>query len=57
LPFEPLSRRISLVARRDVLGDMPGDMAARLRGLLSEMIVDPATQKLPWLAGQLRVLG
>jgi len=57
LPLEPLSRRISLVARRDVLGTMPADMAARLRSLLAEMIVVPATRKLPWLEGQLRILG
>ena len=57
LPLEPLSRRISLVARRDVLGDMPAEMAVRLRRLLGEVIVGPATRKLPWLEGQLRILG
>ncbi len=56
LPFEPLSRRISLTARREVLGDMPGDVAARLKPLLSEMIVAPAVRQMPWLAGSLRVL-
>jgi DNA-binding transcriptional LysR family regulator len=57
LPLDPISRRISLVARRDVLGDMPAEMAVRLRRLLAEVIVGPATRKLPWLEGQLHVLG
>lgn len=56
LPFAPLSRRISLSARRGVLREMPGDVAARLRGLLQEMVVTPAVNRLPWLEGDLRVL-
>lgn len=56
LPFAPLSRRISLCARRGVLGDMPRDMAARLRPLLAEMIVAPAVAQYPWLKDDLRVL-
>ncbi len=34
LPFDPLTRSISLTARRDVLQDMPCEVAARLRVLL-----------------------
>jgi len=56
LPFDPLSRSISLTARREVLQDMPQDVAARLRLLLQEMIVDPAVKALPWIAKDLRVL-
>ncbi len=56
LPFDPLTRSISLIARRDVLQDMPQDVAARLRLLLQEMIVDPAIKALPWIAKDLRVL-
>lgn len=56
LPFAPLSRTISLSARRGILGDMPADTAARLRHLLGELVVAPATERLPWLAGALRVL-
>ena len=56
LPFDPLTRSISLTARRDVLQDMPQDVAARLRLLLQEMIVDPATKALPWIAKDLKVL-
>lgn len=56
LPFDPLTRSISLTARRDVLQDMPQDVAARLRRLLQEMIVDPAIKALPWIARDLKVL-
>ncbi|MCK4713149.1 MAG: LysR family transcriptional regulator [Marinosulfonomonas sp.] len=56
LPFDPLTRSISLTARRDVLQDMPQDVAARLRLLLQEIIVDPAIKALPWIAKDLRVL-
>jgi DNA-binding transcriptional LysR family regulator len=34
LPFAPLSRTISLTARREVLQDMPARVAGRLRPLL-----------------------
>ncbi|WP_456389811.1 LysR family transcriptional regulator [Profundibacter sp.] len=56
LPFDPLTRSISLIARRDVLQDMPQDIAVRLRLLLQEIIVDPAIKALPWIAKNLRVL-
>lgn len=56
LPFDPLTRSISLTARRGVLQDMPQDVAARLRLLLQEIIVDPATKALPWIAKDLKVL-
>ena len=55
LPFEPLSRTISLTARRGVLGDMPAQMAARLRPVLKELIVDPTIERVPWLSGQMKV--
>ncbi|MFV2035307.1 MAG: LysR family transcriptional regulator, partial [Halocynthiibacter sp.] len=42
LPFTPLTRTISLYARRDVLGSMPADVAARLRPLIGELIVKRA---------------
>lgn len=56
LPLPPLVRTISLTARRGVLGTMPHSMAARLRGLLDELVVRPAIADLPWLDGRLRVL-
>ena len=56
LPIAPLTRRISLLARRDVLGEMPGEVAGRLRPLLDELIVEPSLERLPWLGGALRLL-
>ncbi|SMY09492.1 LysR family transcriptional regulator [Flavimaricola marinus] len=55
LPFAPLERTISLTARRDLLGAMPGQIAGQLRPLLSEMIVGPAVAALPWLKDELRL--
>lgn len=56
LPFGPLSRSISLTARPEVLGDMPADIAARLRPQLQSMVIDPAVQALPWLGGDMCLL-
>ena len=56
LPFAPLSRTISLNARKGVLREMPGQVAARLRPLVQELVVGPAVARMPWLAGELRVL-
>ena len=56
LPFEPFSRQITLTARREVLGALPGDVADRLKPLLSREIIEPCLRQLPWLAGKLRVL-
>lgn len=56
LPFTPLSRTISLSARRDVLGDMPGIIASRLRALLQERIVTLSVYRMPWLKEQLAVI-
>lgn len=56
LPGEPLTRAISLTARADVLGDMPGEIAARLQPILRDQIVTPAVTRLPWLEDQLRLV-
>ncbi|MEL7106769.1 MAG: LysR family transcriptional regulator [Pseudomonadota bacterium] len=56
LPVAPLSRRIQLTARAGVFQDLPGQVAGRLRGLLAEMIVAPARDRMPWLSDELRVL-
>ncbi|SEW22733.1 DNA-binding transcriptional regulator, LysR family [Cognatiyoonia koreensis] len=56
LPFAPLSRTISLIARRDVLGTMPAGIAERLRPQLQSMIVDPAVKALPWLKDDMQLL-
>ncbi len=57
LPFAPPPRAISLFARRGILGDMPADIAGRLRELLQRLVVGPQTERLPWLEGALRVRG
>ncbi len=56
LPLAPLSRTISLVARRGVLGAMPEQVAARLRAILAAQILGPALALCPWLAGDLQVI-
>ncbi|KJZ20568.1 LysR family transcriptional regulator [Loktanella sp. S4079] len=56
LPFPPLTRTISLTARRDILADMPTTIAARIKPLLKDKIVGPAVKRYPWLHDQLRVL-
>lgn len=56
LPFAPLSRTISLQARRGVLQDMPAQIAERLKELLQEFIVTPAERRMPWLKDSLRLL-
>ena len=56
LPFEPLSRSLSLSARAGVLRDMPSQIAQHLRLLTAAQVVEPALAQWPWLAGSLRVL-
>ena len=56
LPMAPLCRRITLTARTGALGDMPDRIAARLRPELEALVVRPAIEALPWLAGSMRVL-
>lgn len=56
LPFQPLSRTISLYARAGVLRDMPTKISDQLRPLVQEMVVAPATAHHPWLISDLRVL-
>ena len=56
LPGAPLSRTISLMARAGVLGDIPSRTAERVRRHLADLVVAPTVARLPWLAGQLRIL-
>ncbi len=55
LPLTPLSRQITLLARRGQLGEKPAEIAGRLRTLLSDMVQGPAIAAHPWLEGQLTV--
>lgn len=56
LPFGALTRRISLAARKDVLGDLPSELATQLRALLTNQVVVPMIRSTPWLGDSLRVL-
>ena len=56
LPFAPLTRRIALSAPRGVLGDMPSQIAARLRDLMQDMIVAPVLADHPWMKDGLKVI-
>ena len=49
LPFENLSRQISLFARKDTLDRMPGDLATRLTTLIEDMLIKPTIASHPWL--------
>ncbi|WP_417248047.1 LysR family transcriptional regulator [Celeribacter sp.] len=57
MPVAPLERRLSLFARRDEMGEIADDIAARLRRLIGDNIVTPARADWPWLGDRLSVLG
>ena len=56
LPFTPFSRTISLFAAADWADRVPRDVAQTMRRLVQSQMIDPAISRLPWLAGQLRVI-
>jgi DNA-binding transcriptional LysR family regulator len=56
LPFPPLERTLSLSARAGILHGVPGQIAARLKPLITEVVIAPALAAYPWLAHGLRVL-
>ncbi len=56
LPFPALERTLSLSARRGILHDVPGQIAARLKPLIAEVVIAPALAAAPWLSPALRVL-
>ena len=56
VPFAPLSRSISLVAREGVFRDMPERVAGRLRGLLDSLVVSPGLARMPWARDSLKLL-
>jgi len=57
VPFDGLSRRISLFARRDTLDKMPQDIATRMVPLINDMLVTKAVSRFPWLKSGFRTLG
>ncbi|SDO41128.1 DNA-binding transcriptional regulator, LysR family [Lutimaribacter pacificus] len=50
LPFAPLSRTITLTARKGILQDMPARVASELKPLLQEVVIDPAVAAYPFVA-------
>ena len=56
LPFPALERTLSLSARAGILQDVPGQIAARLKPLVAEVVIAPALVACPWMAPALRVL-
>ena len=56
LPLPKLSRTITLMAHRDVLGSIPTEAAGHLRDLLAEVIVDPIIEERPWMKDVLSIL-
>jgi DNA-binding transcriptional LysR family regulator len=56
LPFEPLTRTISLTARKEILGEMPAQVAATLRPIFEERLVTPAIARHPFMADSLTLL-
>lgn len=55
LPFQPLARRISLVARRDSLHDMPKRVAETLKPILQRQVIEAACRAYPFMADALRL--
>ncbi len=56
-PFGEFARTISLFTRTDWSDQVPQEVADMIRRLMRSQIVDPAIAQLPWLAGQLKVVG
>ncbi|MCM2561440.1 LysR family transcriptional regulator [Lutimaribacter sp. EGI FJ00015] len=49
LPFAPLSRTITLTARKGILQDMPARVADELKPLLKEVVIEPAVAAYPFM--------
>ncbi len=56
-PFGDFSRMISLFTRSDWSDQVPQEVAGMIRRLMQSQIVDPAVAQLPWLEGELKVVG
>lgn len=56
LPYAPFARTISLYASSDWAGSVPVDVAATMRALMQNQMIEPAVVKMPWLSGALRLL-
>ncbi|WP_073194765.1 LysR family transcriptional regulator [Roseovarius marisflavi] len=56
LPMAPLTRTISVTARKGILQDMPATLAETLKPILRQAVVDPAIARHPFLADALTIL-
>ena len=56
LPFAPLGRQISLIARRDDAHGMAETLAGHLRPLIAEEILEFCHGRMPWLKDQMMVI-
>lgn len=56
LPFDPMSRRISLIARKDAMVKMPKEIANTLRPIIQEQVIAPLTTNVPWLSNDFHLL-
>jgi DNA-binding transcriptional LysR family regulator len=56
LPFPPLHRTLSLSARAGILREIPGQIATRLKPLISQEVIAPALADCAWLSPSLKVL-
>lgn len=56
LPFDPLSRTISLTARKEIFQDLPEQVADTLKPILEDKIVGPAIREHSFLADTLTIL-
>ncbi|MEQ8654203.1 MAG: LysR family transcriptional regulator [Kiloniellales bacterium] len=57
LPFRGMTRTISLHARRDALGSIPTHAAELLRQQILRHTIRPSLARMPWLEGQMVLLG
>ncbi|KNG95332.1 LysR family transcriptional regulator [Pseudaestuariivita atlantica] len=53
LPFQKLERTISLIARREILHDMPARVATELRDILNRDVIAPSIDRMPWMQDHL----
>lgn len=56
LPIAPLSRTISLTARRGMLADVPGEIAGNLRRILDDKVITPTLSRQSWLRKDFHLL-
>jgi len=56
LPFEQLTRTITVTARKGILQDIPAQVATQIKPILQEEIVDPALRTYPFMSNVLKLL-